>query len=303
MQGMGTGENLQNETMYDEIRIDNLEIFAHHGVFPEEKEKGQLFYVNVVLYESLREAGQKDDLRLSTDYGDVCLFLKEELTKDTCDLIEAAAERAAEALLLHYSRVKALSLELRKPKAPIPMPFDAVSVKLFRGWHRAYVAFGSNMGDSRAYIEGAVKEIKEDRLVKNIKVSSVIVTKPYGGVEQPDFLNGALQVDTLYTPHELLERLHELEQAAGRERTLRWGPRTLDLDILFYDKLVYEDEALIIPHADMANRDFVLRPMAELAPFFRHPVYGRTMAEMLAQYEKRDSGAKSPDGSNECQFA
>ena len=70
MQGMGTGENLQNETMYDEIRIDNLEIFAHHGVFPEEKEKGQLFYVNVVLYESLREAGQKDDLRLSTDYGD-----------------------------------------------------------------------------------------------------------------------------------------------------------------------------------------------------------------------------------------
>ena len=290
MQGMGTGENLQNETMYDEIRIDNLEIFAHHGVFPEEKEKGQLFYVNVVLYESLREAGQKDDLRLSTDYGDVCLFLKEELTKDTCDLIEAAAERAAEALLLHYSRVKALSLELRKPKAPIPMPFDAVSVKLFRGWHRAYVAFGSNMGDSRAYIEGAVKEIKEDRLVKNIKVSSVIVTKPYGGVEQPDFLNGAMQVDTLYTPHELLERL-------------RWGPRTLDLDILFYDKLVYEDEALIIPHADMANRDFVLRPMAELAPFFRHPVYGRTMAEMLAQYEKRDSGAKSPDGSNECQFA
>lgn len=297
MQRVDTVERLLNESVYDEIRIDNLEIFAHHGVFPEEKEKGQLFYVNAVLYTSLREAGQRDDLRLSTDYGDVCLFLKEELTKNTCDLIEAAAERAAEAILLHYPLVEALSLELRKPEAPIPMPFDSVSVKIYRGWHRAYVAFGSNMGDSRAYIEGAIKEIKEDRRVKNIKVSGVIVTKPYGGVEQPDFLNGALRMDTLYTPHGLLERLHELEQAAGRERTLRWGPRTLDLDILFYDKLVYEDEMLIIPHVDMQNRDFVLKPMAELAPFFRHPVYGKTMAEMLAQYEKRDEGAKSPDGS------
>lgn len=282
------GERLPDETKYDEIRIDELEIFAHHGVFLEEKEQGQLFYVNAVLYGSLREAGQKDDLSLSTNYGDVCLFLKEELTKNTCNLIEAAAERAAEALLLHYPLVKALSLELRKPQAPIPLPFGSVSVKIYRGWHRAYVAFGSNMGDSRAYIDNAVAEIKADRLIKNVKVSSVIATKPYGGVEQPDFLNGALQMDTLYTPHALLDRLHEMEQAAGRERKLRWGPRTLDLDILFYDKLVWEDESLIIPHVDIQNRDFVLRPMAELAPFFRHPVCGRTMAEMLAQYEKRD---------------
>lgn len=282
------GERLPDETKYDEIRIDELEIFAHHGVFLEEKEQGQLFYVNAVLYGSLREAGQKDDLSLSTNYGDVCLFLKEELTKNTCNLIEAAAERAAEAILLHYPLVKALSLELRKPQAPIPLPFGSVSVKIYRGWHRAYVAFGSNMGDSRAYIDNAVAEIKADRLIKNVKVSSVIVTKPYGGVEQPDFLNGALQMDTLYTPHALLDRLHEMEQAAGRERKLRWGPRTLDLDILFYDKLVWEDESLMIPHVDIQNRDFVLRPMAELAPFFRHPVYGRTMAEMLAQYEKRD---------------
>ena len=300
MRSVDTGEKQPDETMYDEIRIDNLEIFAHHGVFPEEKEKGQLFYVNAVLYGSLREAGRRDDLKLSTDYGDVCLFLREELTKNTCDLIEAAAEQAAEALLLRYPLVKALSFELRKPKAPIPMPFDSVSVKIYRGWHRAYVAFGSNLGDSRAYIDGAIKEIKEDRLVKNVKVSSVIGTKPYGGVEQPDFLNGAIQMDTLYTPHGLLERLHELEQAAGRERTLRWGPRTLDLDILFYDKLVHEDETLIIPHVDMQNRDFVLRPMAELAPFFRHPVYGRTMAEMFSQYEKQTSDVKNPDGSRGC---
>lgn len=281
------GESEQNKSGYDEIRIDNLEIFARHGVFSEEKEKGQLFYINAVLYGDLRQAGKRDDLKLSTDYGSVCLFLKEQLTNNMCDLIEAAAEKAAEALLLHYPLVKAVSLELRKPQAPIPLPFESVSVKIYRSWHRAYVALGSNMGDSRAYIDGALKGLAEDSLIKDLSVSDMITTKPYGGVEQADFLNGVVRLDTLYTPHELLARLHELEQEAGRERKLRWGPRTLDLDIIFYDKLVYEDENLIIPHVDMQNRDFVLKPMAQLAPFFRHPVYGRTMAEMLAQYEEK----------------
>lgn len=284
-----TGAGDKSKSGYDEIRIDNLEVFAHHGVFQEEKEKGQLFYVNAILYGDLRPAGRYDDLRLSTDYGSVCLFLKEQLTNNICDLIEAAAERAAEALLLHYPLVKAVSLELRKPQAPIPLPFASVSVKIYRSWHRAYVAFGSNMGDSRAYLEGALKALEEDSLIKNLFVSDMITTKPYGGVEQADFLNGAAQLDTLYTPHELLDRLHELEQAAGRERILRWGPRTLDLDIIFYDKLIYEDESLIIPHVDMQNRDFVLKPMAQLAPFFRHPVYNRTMEELLAEYEKKES--------------
>lgn len=276
----------------DEIRIDNLEIFAHHGVFPEEKEKGQFFYINAVLYVDLHPAGKSDDLTLSTDYGSVCLFLKEQLTKNTCNLIEAAAEGAAEALLLQYPAVKAVSFELRKPQAPIPMSFSSVSVKIYRSWHRAYVAFGSNMGDSRAYIDGALKGLREDGMIKNLSVSDIITTKPYGGVEQADFLNGVAQLDTLYTPHALLERLHALEREAGRERKLRWGPRTLDLDIIFYDKLVYEDESLMIPHVDMQNRDFVLKPMVQLAPFFRHPVYGRTMEELLAQYEKKESEDK-----------
>lgn len=273
--------------MLDEIRIDNLEIFAHHGVFAEEKEKGQLFYVNAVLYSDLRPAGLKDDLTMSTHYGEVCLLIKKCLTEHTCDLIEAAAEITAREILLQYPLVRSLDLELRKPQAPIPMQFESVSVKLHRGWHRAYVAFGSNMGDSRGYIQEAINGIAEDSCNKILQVSDLIVTKPYGGVEQPDFLNGVLKLDTLYSPHELLTRLHELEQAAGRERKLRWGPRTLDLDIIFYDKLVYEDEELIIPHVDMQNRDFVLRPMVQIAPYFRHPLYGKTMAQLLEELEGR----------------
>lgn len=267
----------------DEIRIDNLEIFAHHGVFPEEKERGQYFYVNLVLYTDLRLAGKRDDLKLSTDYGDVSLFLEQQLTGRTFDLIEAAAEAAAEAVLLRYPLVRELELELRKPSAPIPMRFDSVSVKLRRGWHQAYIAFGSNLGDRRAYIDNAIKALKEDERNRVEKVSAILETRPYGGVEQGDFLNGVLKLDTLYTPGELLDKLHELEQEAGRERTIHWGPRTLDLDILLYDRLVYEDKDLILPHPDMQNRDFVLRPMAELAPWLRHPLLGKTMKELLEE--------------------
>ena len=112
-------------------------------------------------------------------------------------------------------------------------------------------------------------------------MSELLVTKPYGGVEQDDFVNGAIALKTLLSPQELLEKLHEIEQHANRERIIHWGPRTLDLDIIFYDKLVYEDENLIIPHIDMQNRDFVLAPMNQIAPYLRHPVLNQTISQLL----------------------
>ena len=100
-------------------------------------------------------------------------------------------------------------------------------------------------------------------------------------MEQGDFLNGCLCIETLFTPGELLCKLHEIEAATGRVREIHWGPRTLDLDIIFYDDLVYEDDELIIPHVDMENRRFVLEPMAEIAPNLRHPILKKTMVQLL----------------------
>lgn len=265
----------------DEIRIDNLEVYAYHGVFPEENEKGQTFYVNMVLYLDTREAGKQDELTLSTHYGEVCHLVTDWMQKHTCKLIETVAENVAEEVLKKFPPVQALDVEIRKPEAPIGLPFESVSVRIHRGWHRAYVALGSNMGDKEGYLNGAIEGLKNHNEIEVTKVSGLISTEPYGGVEQDVFLNGMAEIKTLLTPHELLDFLHELEQAAGRERKVHWGPRTLDLDIVFYDKLILEDDVLIIPHVDMENRDFVLKPMVELNPNFRHPILQKTMKQLL----------------------
>lgn len=266
----------------DQIRIKDLEVFANHGVFPEETALGQKFLVSCTLYLDSRKAGKTDVLEESVHYGLVAQLIKKEMEEYTFRLIEAVAEHLAEAVLQFDEKIRKVEIEVKKPWAPVGLPLDTVSVAITRSWHEAYIAIGSNMGDKKAYIDRAIKGLCQTENCYVEKVSTIIETKPYGGVEQDVFLNGALKLRTLLTPYELLERLHELEQEAKRERLVHWGPRTLDLDILLYDDLVLEDEELCIPHVDMQNRDFVLRPMAEIAPYKRHSVYGKTMKEMLA---------------------
>lgn len=270
----------------DEIRIRGLRIFAHHGVFPEETRLGQMFVVNATLYTSTRQGGLADCLEDTISYADVCLFLTDYLQKNTWKLLEAAVEHTCRALLLRFPLLHGVELELEKPSAPIPLPFDSVSVRVKRSWHRCFVALGSNIGDTKGYLDGAVEALKADPSIRLKRVSSYLVTTPYGGVEQDDFLNGAVELETLYAPEELLDKLHTIEKAAKRERLIHWGPRTLDLDILFYDDLTQDDPDLTLPHPDMQNRDFVLRPMAELAPHFVHPVFHKTMGQLLKKLPK-----------------
>ena len=160
------------------------------------------------------------------------------------------------------------------------LPLETVSVKITRFWHTAYLGLGSNLGDKKGYLDQAVKMLGERPDCRVEKLSSYLVTKPYGGVEQDDFLNACLILKTLLFPEELLERLHEIEQAAHRERIIRWGPRTLDLDILLYDDLILETDDLVIPHPGMHLRDFVLKPLREIAPNKRHPIFQKTVAQM-----------------------
>lgn len=280
---------MYSELAQDKIVIEMLEVFAHHGVLEEEQEKGQIFYVNAVLYTDVHRAGLEDNLFYSVDYGQVCQFITNWMQENTYQLLETVAEKMSKAILLKYDRIAAVDLEIRKPQAPIPMPFGCVSVKIHRRWHTAYLAMGSNMGDKVQYISGAIRALTAHPQIKVMKVSDLIQSKPYGVTDQESFLNGALEIETLLEPEELLDALHDMEDAAGRVRVRRWGPRTLDIDIIFYDKLIYESDNVVIPHPDMQNRDFVLDPLSTLAPYYRHPILGKTVMQLYQELgpEKR----------------
>ena len=150
-----------------------------------------------------------------------------------------------------------------------------------RGRASALVALGSNLGDRAANIGLALDRIRLGPDCQVGAVSRLIETDPVGGPAQPRYLNGAAEVLTSLEPERLLRRLHEIEAALGRVRTVPNGPREIDLDLLLYDDLVIDGPGLRIPHPRMLERRFVLAPAAEIAPERIHPLTGRTLRSHL----------------------
>ncbi len=271
----------------DRIRIKRLEVFAHHGAIPEENVLGQKFLISAELYCDLRRAGQTDDLGESVDYARVSRLIKKVAEENTFRLIERLAEYLAQEILLQFPMVQKVDIEVEKPWAPVLLPLETVSVAITRQWHISYLSLGSNMGDRKEHLDRALELLGQDRKTRVEAVSGYLNTEPVGDVEQGDFLNAAACIRTLHTPKGLLHLIGEIETEQKRERTIRWGPRTIDLDILLYDDWVVQTEDLVIPHREMADRMFVLEPMCEIAPYARHPVSGYTMLQMKERLEQR----------------
>jgi len=264
----------------DRITISNLEVFAYHGVLKEENILGQKFLVSTELFTDVCEAAREDDLTKSINYALVCKTIEAFMKAHNFQLIETTADRLAMHLLKTYSRIEKIKLELKKPWAPIHMPLETVSVIVERGWHKVYLGIGSNLGERQTNLMEAIRLLDEDEECMIERISSFIETKPVGGVEQDDFLNGALCIRTLRTPMELLELIEKIETALKRERLIHWGPRTIDLDILFYDDEMIQTERLTIPHPEMTNREFVLVPLSEIAPWVKHPALNETVLQL-----------------------
>lgn len=152
----------------------------------------------------------------------------------------------------------------------------------------AYIGLGSNLGDRKKHLQNALKMLEIADGINLSKISPFYETKPVGYTEQPQFLNCAAEITTNLTPYELLKTCLHIEEALKRIRTIHWGPRTVDLDILFYGDLVMDDETLTIPHPRIQEREFVLVPLIDIAPGLIHPKLHLTIEEL---YEKIETGS------------
>lgn len=274
----------------DFIEIKNLEVYAHHGVLEAEKQLGQKFYIDAKLFFNVELVSFSDEIDESVDYAKVIRTIQRMVSQQSANLIESVAESVVYILLYEYPKIQRIDFNIRKPSAPIDASFDYVGVSISRSRHKAYVALGSNVGDREDHLNNAIEKINEyDRIMKIKKISSFYNTAPVGYVDQPDFLNAVIEIETYLEPEGLLYLLHKIEDEEGRERTVHWGPRTLDLDIILFDDMIINTTNLKIPHPEMTKRDFVLVPLCEIAPYAIHPLTNKYIKELKEEHEHNSS--------------
>lgn len=273
----------------DKIYINNLEFIGFHGVFPEEKKLGQKFLVSLELTVDTREAGKTGELTKSVHYGLVAQDVEKLFLEKSIDLIETCAENIAEMVLKKYELVKEVKVIVKKPWAPLQMHFENVAVEITRKWHRVYLSLGSNIGNKRKNLLEAIRKIGELENTEVVKSSTILETEPFGYLEQDNFLNACLEVKTLMTAQEFLKEILQIELDMGRVREIKWGPRIIDIDILFYDKEIIEEDNLAVPHPWICEREFVLDPLSEIAPNYIHPLEKKTITMLARKLKEREA--------------
>lgn len=255
----------------DRIELTGIRAVGTIGVLPEEQQRPQPFEIDVVIELDARRAGRTDDLEHSVDYGVAVELATKVIEGERALLLERVAARIAEDILA-LARVDAVEVVVKKLRPPLPQDVVSTAVRVRRRrpdlvhFERklttAYVALGSNLGDRHEHLRFAVLNLPGVRAT-----SGVYETDPVGGPDdQGPYLNMVAEIETRMNPFELLDCCRRIEAGAGRERKVRWGPRTLDVDVLLYGDVAISSEELTIPHPRMWERRFVLAPLNEIAP-------------------------------------
>lgn len=272
--------------MNDTIWLRGISGHGTHGVHQFERLNGQRFVVDVGLTVDTRAPARSDDLSDTVSYADVAARVHGLLTGPPVALVETLAERAAEAAL-SFPGVLRVEVAVHKPQAPITVPFDDVAVTIIRTpltlspTHPVpcVLALGGNIGDTPRILRDAVAELEADLgpLRCGPLVRTAALTLP-GTQHQADYRNTVVVGETRLAAMEVLELAHRIETRHGRTRTVRWGPRTLDIDVIAWGDVVSDDPELLLPHPGAADRAFVVVPWAALQP--EATLNGRSLAEL-----------------------
>ena len=254
----------------DTIHLKDLRFFSHVGVFPEEKADGQYFNLDIDLFfaEPLK-AVDSDLLEESVSYADVYDLVEALVSGARYDLIERLAGAVADLLLDHFT-CSAVRVTVKKPEAPIDGEFAYMGVTIMRErkpvfeGKTVYLGLGGNLGEREATLRQALIDLDRHAKVEVEAVSSLYETKAWGVTDQPDFLNAVAKISTSLDPFALLKVLQTIEKRHGRVREVRWGARTLDLDILEIEETTIASPTLEVPHPRIKERAFVMIPLAEV---------------------------------------
>lgn len=278
----------------DRISLLGVRARGFHGVLPEERRAGQEFVVDVVLHLDLAPAGAGDDLALTVSYADVAGDVVARIEGPAFDLIETLAERVA-ADALARDDVHTVEVTVHKPAAPVGVAFGDVSVGIVRSRSvPVVIALGANLGDAARRLDAAVDDLVGD--LAQVRRAPFVTSDPVGGPDQPRYTNSVITATTALSARALLARLHEVEARHGRVREVRWGARTLDLDLIQYgDPSVASDVLcdgadLVLPHPRAHERAFVLAPWSRVDPDAVLRVGGDPVpvAELLAGLDTSD---------------
>jgi len=283
-------------TRLDRLTLTGLRAHGHHGVYEHERENGQPFVVDVTVHLDLSTAGAADALAETIHYGELAEDIVGAIEREPVDLIETLAERIA-LLVLRRRPARLVDVTVHKPEAPIPVPFEDVTVTIQRQWTRAVVALGANLGDREATVRQAVLALAAHPAMRVLAASPIVETpalRPEGVDEAaPAYLNAVVEVDTVLPPRALLAELHRIEAAHGRTREVHWGDRTLDLDLVTYGRERIADPGLVVPHPRAHERAFVLAPWAAMDEHAVLPGRG-AVVDLLAEVIERTGERVDP---------
>jgi len=295
----------------DRIRLSGVRGRGFHGVFEHERREGQEFVVDVELSVELAPAGTSDDLADTVNYGEIGAAALARIEGEPHDLIERLAELVAQDALAHPS-VDEVTVTVHKPQAPVGVPFGDVTVSVTRRRRpvTVVIAVGANLPWGRSSpldtASSAVDSLAQHPALRVVASSALYDSDPVGGPEQPTYVNAVVVARTSLSPTSLLRELHGVEAAFDRRREVRWGARTLDLDLVQYGDpgagtdVTSDRPQLTLPHPRAHERAFVLLPWLDADPeaVLRHAGRAVPVAELVAALDRTGVRPHSTDSTN-----